>query len=407
MDNYEKYVGEKRDKVIKAWTRGVPFDLDARQQLLNILEMPFVYKQIAVMPDVHVGKGCTVGAVVPMYNAVIPAAVGVDIGCGMTAVETNLKASDLPDSLHSLRIQIEALIPHGRTHSGDPENDTGSWMGTPPKQSVLEWKSLYPAYEKISGKHPGAFSKNTLNHLGTLGSGNHFIEICIDEKQDVWLVVHSGSRGCGNRIGTYFTKMAQKQMEMWHIDLIDKDLAYLPKGTSLYGDYLYSMHWAQKFADSNRKVMVTLILDILKKEWDFFQINKRIDCRHNYLAIEKHFGKNLCVVRKGAIRAQKGDFGIIPGSMGERSFIVKGLGNPESFNSCSHGAGRVLSRTEAKKQISLEQHILSTKNVECKKDESVLDESPKAYKNIDNVMEAQKDLVEIIHTLKQVICVKG
>ena len=396
---------------VKAWINDVPFEDEARRQLHNVASLPFVYKWIAAMPDVHAGKGATIGSVIATDGAIIPAAVGVDIGCGMMAVKTDLVADDLPEGqsegLARLRGAIERNIPHGRTHDGR-KRDRGAWQNIP--SDVEEaWGELAEDYEKMVEKHPQIRKANSKNHLGTLGTGNHFIEICLDADDSVWIMLHSGSRGIGNRIGTYFIKEAQKLMKQYFIELPDRDLAYLAEGTDIFWDYIKSVQWAQKFAKLNRKIMMNRALQALSE-----QIGKEIkleieeiDCHHNYVAKEQHFGKGVWVTRKGAVRAREGDMGIIPGSMGVRSYIVRGLGNAESFCSCSHGAGRVMSRTKAKKTISIEEHIEATKHVECRKDTNVLDETPAAYKDIDAVMEAQKDLVEIVYQLKQLICIKG
>lgn len=401
-----KIINEPNKKLIKAWIDYVPLDEKAREQLLNIASMPFLHKHLAVMPDVHWGMGATVGSVIATKGAVIPAAVGVDIGCGMMAVKTSLTANDLPESLKEIRTAIESAVPHGRTNDGG-HGDVGSFNDIP-EHHIKIWLSYFlPKYEDILSKHPKAEGRNTVNHLGTLGTGNHFIEICLDESNGVWIMLHSGSRGIGNRFGQYFIELAKQDMKKWMINLPDDDLAYLPEGTDHFNDYIEAVSWAQSFAEENRNLMMGNIINSLQKIVPFTLIDKAVNCHHNYVARENHFGENVLVTRKGAVRARIGDLGIIPGSMGARSFIVEGLGNKDSFESCSHGAGRVMSRTEAKKKISIEDHIHDTLGVECRKDDSVIDESPSAYKNIDDVMESQKDLVKIKHTLKQVVCVKG
>ncbi len=394
---------------VKSWTRGVPFEDAARQQLLNIARLPFIYKWIAVMPDVHLGKGATIGSVVPTVNAVIPAAVGVDIGCGMMAVKTSLNAHHLPDNLTAVRSAIEAAVPHGRNKRiRKGQRDKGAWHDLP-DEIALAWGGLSVPFKTLCEKHAVLKNTNNAHHLGTLGTGNHFIEVCLDESDNVWVMLHSGSRGVGNRIGTYFIELAKKDMERWHIQLPDKDLAYLPEGTRHFDDYVEAVEWAQQFARINREVMMANTLDALSTalRLNFDTRLEAVNCHHNYISREHHYGKDLIVTRKGAVRAGLGEMGIIPGSMGAKSFIVRGLGNDESFHSCSHGAGRVMSRTQAKNEITLDQHKRATEGVECRKDKSVLDETPAAYKAIDKVMEAQKDLVEIVHTLKQVVCVKG
>ena len=391
---------------VKMWTRGVPVEDGARKQLLRAAQMPFIFKHVAVMPDVHIGIGATVGSVIPTNNAIIPAAVGVDIGCGMMACRTTLTAKDLPDSLAHLRSAIERAVPHGRTFGR--RRDKGSWHDAP-KTSEAAWAGLVDRFDVITGKHKVIRNSNNLKHLGTLGTGNHFIEVCLDQEDRVWFMLHSGSRGVGNRIGRYFIELAKKDMEQWFINIPDKDLAYFPEGTDHFDDYVESVEWAQDFAFSNRTVMMQNVIkaarDVLPVPFDAEV--EAVNCHHNYVTKENHFGENIYVTRKGAVRARKGDMGIIPGSMGTRSYIVRGLGNEDSFCSCSHGAGRVMSRTEAKKSVSMEEHLEAIKDVECRKDVGVLDETPSAYKSIDDVMEAQKDLVEVMHTLRQVVCVKG
>ncbi len=393
---------------IKAWTRGVPVEPEARQQLGNIAKLPFIYRWIAVMPDVHLGKGATVGSVIPTKKAIIPAAVGVDIGCGMMAVRTSLNARDLPDNLQALRTTIEKAVPHGRTDNGG-RNDRGAWRN-PPRTTTDAWKKLEPTYSSIVAKHSRVGRGNDFNQLGTLGTGNHFIEVCLDEAQDVWIVLHSGSRGVGNRIGQYFIELAKQDMKKAHVDLPDRDLAYLREGTNHFDDYVEAVHWAQSFAMANRELMMASILDAIRASEllpPFEATQEVVNCHHNYVAIEEHYGERVFVTRKGAVRAGKGDLGIIPGSMGAKSFIVRGKGNPESFESCSHGAGRAMSRTEAKRRFTVDDHIKATHGIECRKDKDVIDETPAAYKSIDAVMEAQRDLVDVVHTLKQVVVVKG
>ncbi|WBY06881.1 RtcB family protein [Sphingomonas sp. 7/4-4] len=392
---------------IKMWTRGVPVEDGARAQLTRAAQMPFVFRHVAAMPDVHVGIGATVGSVIPTKGAVIPAAVGVDIGCGMMAARTSLVASDLPDNLEAIRSAIEQAVPHGRS-VGRGKRDTGSW-GDPPPAIIEAWATLAQRFERLTDKHPRLKNTNNLTHLGTLGTGNHFIELCLDEEQRVWVMLHSGSRGVGNAIGTFFIELAKKDMRKWHINLPDEDLAYFPEGTDHFDDYVEAVGWAQDFAALNRRMMMTNVIRALRSRIakPFDAEMEAVNCHHNYVQRENHFGENVLVTRKGAVRAAKGVMGIIPGSMGAKSFIVRGLGNPESFDSCSHGAGRVMSRTAAKKLVTLDEHIADTAGVECRKDADVIDETPRAYKSIEAVMAAQADLVEIVHTLKQVVCVKG
>ena len=393
---------------IKSWTMGVPFDDKAKKQLKNISRMPFIHKWVAAMPDVHVGKGATIGSVVPTLGAVIPAAVGVDIGCGMMAVRTSLHARELPDNLLGVRSAIEAAVPHGRSNRARGSRDKGAW-GSVPSDVLTAWLPLATQFDVLKEKHRVLKNTNNLHHLGTLGTGNHFIEMCLDEHDSVWLMLHSGSRGVGNRIGTHFIETAKNDMARWHINLPDTDLAYLPEGSEHFDQYVEAVEWAQNFARANREVMMGRVIAAVKTALgrDFESNMEAVNCHHNYISRENHYGKNVLVTRKGAVRAREGEMGIIPGSMGAKSFIVRGLGNEERFCSCSHGAGRVMSRTQAKKIVSLEEHKRATADVECRKDESVIDETPSAYKTIEDVMAAQKDLVEVVYTLKQVVCVKG
>lgn len=405
---------------IYGWTEGVPVEDKALAQLKNVASLPFVHKHVAVMPDVHWGMGATVGSVIPTVGAIIPAAVGVDIGCGMMAVRTGVRAEDLPDNLLAIRSDIEAAVPHGRTDNGGP-NDRGAWGELPDHQQVVfqtfaadqsSETSLYHRLRKIVAKHPdlAKAADRAPHHLGTLGTGNHFIEICLDEAGSVWVMLHSGSRGIGNKIGTYFIERAKQETRRWFINLPDQDLAYIPEGSVLFDDYVEALHWAQEFARANREVMMRASLGVLENHFPG-KVGRpdevAVNCHHNYVTKENHFGKNVWLTRKGAVRARKGDLGIIPGSMGARSYIVRGKGCDQSFHSCSHGAGRVMSRGEAIKKISLEDHAKATAGVECRKDEGVLDESPAAYKPIDAVMAAQVELVEVVHELRQVVCVKG
>lgn len=393
---------------IKAWTKGVPFEEQAQAQLKNIAAMPIVHSHIAVMPDVHMGKGATIGSVIPSVDAVIPAAVGVDIGCGMVATKTTLTASQLPDNLAAIRHAFEAAVPHGRTGGRKGKRDRGAWHNIP-ELVADEWKKLEVRFERICQKHPAIKKSNHVNHLGTMGTGNHFLELCLDEHDAVWIMLHSGSRGVGNRIGNYFIELAKKEMQRHQMHLPDMDLAYLSEGSKYFNDYVEAVEWAQDFAAKNREIMMFNAINALRKVLpvSFETADLAVNCHHNYISREHHFGKDCFVTRKGAVRAQKGEMGIIPGSMGARSFIVRGLGNPDSFNSCSHGAGRVMSRTKAKKVFNIQDQIDATQGVECRKDEAVIDEIPHAYKDIEKVMAAQKDLVEVVYTLKQIVCVKG
>jgi tRNA-splicing ligase RtcB len=394
---------------IKAWVEGVHFDDNARAQLLNTAKLPIVHKWVAAMPDVHWGLGATVGSVVPTKSAIIPAAVGVDIGCGMCAVKTSLKAEHLPDNLAPIRHAIERAVPHGRTNRGQ-RGDRGAWRN-PPDANERVFAQLKEGYDTLLSKFPKlGRNAHPLEHLGTLGTGNHFIEVCLDEAQHVWFMLHSGSRGIGNRIGTHFIELAKKDMRKHVKNLPDEDLAYFKEGATHFDDYVNAVHWAQDYARLNRECMMRAVTDAVRNSGevpDFGAELMAVNCHHNYVQKETHYGEEVFVTRKGAVSAREGQLGIIPGSMGARSYIVRGRGNPESFHSCSHGAGRVMSRNQARKQFSVQDHEAATAGVECRKDKDVLDETPAAYKDIDTVMEAQKDLVEVVHTLKQVVCVKG
>lgn len=393
---------------IKAFTRGVYFEDAAKQQLRNIAGLPFIHSHIAAMPDVHMGKGATVGSVIPTKGAIIPAAVGVDIGCGMMAYRTSLTASDLPDNLFGIRSAIEAAVPHGRTDNGGA-NDKGAHSDFTPTSAKFMQHML--DLERIVQKNPKLerAASRAHKHAGTLGTGNHFIEICLDLEDRVWIMLHSGSRGIGNAIGSHFIELAKEEMRRFYINLPDKDLAYLPQGSKYFDDYRQALYWAQKFARMNREFMMQATVQALESQIakPFTCDCEAVNCHHNYVSEERHYGENVFVTRKGAVSAKAGELGIIPGSMGAKSFIVRGKGNRESFCSCSHGAGRMMSRTEANKRFTVEDHIKATAGVECRKDEGVLDETPAAYKDIDAVMAAQSDLVEVVHQLRQVICVKG
>jgi len=398
-------------KNLKLWDSHREFDENAIKQLQNVASLPFIHKHVAGMPDVHLGYGACVGSVVATKGAIIPSAVGVDIGCGMMAVQTTLRAEHLPDSLGHIRAAIERKVPHGRTGNGKQGIDRGAW-GTLPNHVASEWnKKLSDRYDKILEKYPKLGLQNTAHHLGTLGGGNHFVEVCLDEEGWVWVMLHSGSRGVGNRIGTNFINAAKREAEHWHLDhyLPDRDLAYLVEHTEMFDDYVEAMTWGQDFAALNREIMMRNTLmamrDTIKQPFTSKAV--AINCHHNYATREHHYGENVWVTRKGAVRAREGDLGIIPGSMGAKSFIVRGLGNTDSFHSCSHGAGRVMSRSEAKRKVSVEDHAAALEGIETRADASTLDETPSAYKDIDSVMGAQPDLVEILHTLRQVINIKG
>lgn len=393
----KQVIREEGARPVKIWTDKI--EDEALQQAKNLARLPFIHHNgVALMPDVHAGIGSTVGSVIATEKAVIPAAVGVDIGCGMNAVRLSLKASDLPDSLTNLRHQIERDVPLGAggAHRRDTTLDD-NWLRVRSIGDVPEQVELIAPIKKAASQ------------LGTLGSGNHFIEICIDENDDVWIMLHSGSRGIGNMIGRHFIEKAKREMERWHIHLPDHDLAYLPEGSEHFDDYMNAVSWAQNYAFKNREIMMEVVIAAMRRhvEKPFVITQEAINCHHNYVERENHFGQNLWITRKGAIRARQGDLGIIPGSMGQRSYIVCGKGHHPAYCSCSHGAGRVMSRTEARKRFTLDDLKAQTSGVECRKDDAVLDEIPGAYKNIDEVMENQKDLVDVLHVLKQVMCVKG
>jgi tRNA-splicing ligase RtcB (3'-phosphate/5'-hydroxy nucleic acid ligase) len=389
---------------VKIWTDEV--EHGALQQLINVSTLPIVHSHIAVMPDVHAGIGATVGSVIPTKRAVIPAAVGVDIGCGMNAVRLSLTGNDLPDSLGHVRSAIERAIPVGfDQHDHNTLHDTAL---------VHVGKKLNQRLNAIVKRHPDLtkmqknFARTWLAQIGTLGGGNHFIELCLDEENRVWIMLHSGSRGIGNVMGRYFIQQARKEAERNHLHLPDKDLAWFADGTDLFDDYVEAVDWAQDYALLNRRQMMELIVDALRPLLPPFTFDgEAINCHHNYVAQEKHFGETLFITRKGAISAKNGELGIIPGSMGAKSYIVRGKGNEQSFHSCSHGAGRLMSRTEAKKRFKRKDLKEQTAGIECRKDGGVIDEIPGAYKNIDEVVANQTDLIEVVHMLKQVICVKG
>jgi len=391
---------------IKIWTDHV--EDPALVQLKNLSRLPFIARTgVAVMPDVHAGIGSTVGSVIPTYKAVIPSAVGVDIGCGMVAVRLTLTASDLPDNLKPIRDQIERDVPLGGGGSHKRDEILQQNFHRLPKADALVKDSVG---DKVFGDRgwEGALKKSA-SQLGTLGSGNHFIEVCLDESQNVWVMLHSGSRGIGNMIGSRYMELAKKRMEEKYIVLPDGDLAYLEEDTDDFNAYMAAVQWAQDYALENRKLMLELTLAALRRKISkpFEIVDEAIQCHHNYVTRETHNGQSLWITRKGAISAQKGQLGIIPGSMGQRSYIVSGKGNLEAYCSCSHGAGRAMSRSKAREVFTVDDLIAQTQGVECRKDNKVLDELPSGYKPIEEVMANQVDLVEVRHTLKQVICVKG
>ena len=405
MSGYE--IIETGGTVIKAWVEGVPMEQVARQQLMNIARLPCIHSHVAAMPDVHWGRGATVGSVIATKGAIIPAAVGVDIGCGMMAMRTSLRADQLPDNLAAIRTAIEKTVPHGGI------GIKGGWKDGVPARVATQYRNsgLGERLTAIEARHPKIAGANSLVHAGSLGGGNHFIELCLDEADAVWVMLHSGSRGVGNRIGSYFIEAARRHIEQKVLGhaLPDRDLAYFTEGEDeLFEDYMAAVLWAQAFSALNRQLMMERVLDVLKRHLTRFKTDKAaVSCHHNYVARETHFGADVWVTRKGAVRAGEGELGIIPGSMGANSYIVRGKGNADSFQSCSHGAGRAMSRGAAKDRFTLADHRAATEGVECRKDRGVIDETPMAYKDIDAVMAAQADLVDIVHTLKQVVCVKG
>ena len=385
---------------VKIWTDDV--DEKSKEQLRNIACLPFVHHHVAAMPDVHLGIGATIGSVIATHKAIIPAAVGVDIGCGMVAARLSITANDMDEkSLKKVFDQISRDVPVGR---GQHPDDRVLIEAVRPFEKGL--KSLthhHPQLLKAFGK----FSK-WANQMGTLGGGNHFIEVCLDESNQVWVMLHSGSRGIGNAMADYFIKLARQDMEKWMIHLPDRDLAYFPEGSEHFDDYVEAVHWAQDYAMQNRQSMLELVLGALRRHLPPFHVTSEVvNCHHNYVAQEHHYRANVWVTRKGAIRAREGVLGIVPGSMGARSYIVRGKGNLESFCSSAHGAGRRMSRTAAEQQFTEHDLIRQTEGVICRKDKGVIDEIPGAYKDIDVVMDNQSDLTEIVHTLKQVVCVKG
>lgn len=389
-----------RHKPVKIYTRDI--ENQALMQLKQIASLPIIHSHVAAMPDVHAGIGSTVGSVIPTLKAIIPAAVGVDIGCGMSAVRLSVKSAQLPDNLAAMRTAIERAVPVGLQAHKTVSVRTSAC------------RKLAPGVEWLFEKHPTVMKMlkqpQTIwtKQLATLGSGNHFIEVCLDENKDVWVMLHSGSRGIGNAIGQYFIKLAKQDMGKYIHNLPDKDLAYFTEGSEHFADYVAAVNWAQEYARVNREEMLGLVLRAMEPFLPKFRTDRHaINCHHNYVSREVHFGEEVFLTRKGAISAGAGELGIIPGSMGAKSYIVRGKGNPDSFCSCAHGAGRIMSRTAARQHFRREDLVEQTRGVECRKDTGVLDEIPGAYKDIDQVMENQSDLVEVVHTLKQVLCIKG
>ncbi len=385
---------------VKIWTDDV--DERSMAQLASIASLPFVHHHVAAMPDVHLGTGATIGSVIATHKAIIPAAVGVDIGCGMVAARLSITAKDLDEkALNKVFDQITRDVPVGLAQHADD------------RVRVEAVRPFEAGLKALTDRHPqllkalGKFSKWT-HQMGTLGSGNHFIEVCLDESDQVWVMLHSGSRGVGHAIADYFIQLARQDMERWMIQLPDRDLAYFPEGTEHFNDYVEAVQWAQEYAMANRQAMLELVLDALARHLPAFTVTtEAVNCHHNYVTKEHHFGADVWVTRKGAIRAGEGELGIVPGSMGARSFIVRGKGNADSFCSSAHGAGRRMSRMAAQKHFTQADLQAQTAGVICRKDKGVLDEIPGAYKDIDQVMTNQRDLTDILHTLKQVVCVKG
>lgn len=414
--NY-RYIADPSNKVLRVWDKGVPFEAGVFTQAQKCLQLPCV-NAVCLMPDAHIGKGSTVGSVIITHDAVIPAATGADLNCGMRAAKTNLCLNDFKEKRQELFHAISRKIPHGRTDDGG-EGDRGRWHDIP-ADAYAEWHlnsapSMSSMYEDLVRKFPGIDRGNKTNveHLGTLGTGNHFIELSADENEKVWILIHSGSRGMGARIGNFFTRLAKELCDRWCIQLPDPDLAFLPRGSEEFNGFMQAVSLCNKFAFASRKIMLNRVVEAINEtlHGEFIPpscaIVETFDCHHNFISEENFHGKNLFVTRKGAVRARIGDRIIIPGSMGARSFICDGLGNTDSFHSCSHGAGRKMSRTEALRTISVDDHIAATLGVACLKDESVVDESPAAYKDIDAVINAENDLVHPTHILKQFVCIKG
>lgn len=369
---------------------------DETKMAKNVASLPFVFKHVALMPDVHLGKGALVGSVVATKDAIVPAAIGVDIGCGMCAIKTPFTADQLEGKLKQIRLDIEAAIPVGFNENKDVEKAVLNWQGW------RDFKELHPGVQRLEGK--------AMKQMGSLGGGNHFLEVCLDVENNVWLMLHSGSRNIGNMLAQNHIGTAKELVKLTETRIPDPDLAYFVAGTPEFAAYWRDLQWAQSYAQVNREVMMARFKRVVEKHVAGGKPTKpllSVNCHHNYAEKEIHFGEEVYVTRKGAVRARTEDYGIIPGSMGAKSFIVKGKGNAESYCSCSHGAGRAMSRNKAKLNFSLDDLIAQTQGVECRKDEGVLDEIPAAYKPIDQVMANQSDLVEVVATLKQVVCVKG
>lgn len=388
---------------VKIWAPLIEVEEHAVDQLRNISSLPFVFKHVAAMPDVHLGKGATVGSVLALKNAVIPAAVGVDIGCGMMALRLDIEPGLVLDKTHQIRASIERSIPVGFHKNKSASNSVQEWSG---------WKTVDDLNAtKIHSRGATSLISNAALQMGTLGGGNHFIELCQDTNGAIWVMLHSGSRNIGKSLAEIHIANAKELMKRMFITLPDPDLAYYVSQTKEYDQYMYDLSWAQDYAARNRQEMMALIMKDISYAVGLggaqIQTSMVVNCHHNYAEMENHYGENVLITRKGAVRARCGDLGIIPGSMGTKSYIVEGLGNEESFNSCSHGAGRRMSRTAARKAFTIEDLATQTMGVDCRKDDGVLDEIPGSYKDIDQVMENQKDLVKVIAQLKQFICIKG
>ena len=406
------YFRHKGGVPIFAWTGEMPIEESAKEQIHETAKLPFIFDHLAVMPDVHAGKGSTIGTVIPTDGAVVPACVGVDIGCGMVAVKIDCSVEELKRCLFDIRVAIEAAVPHGRSDHGGP-NDKGAWKEVPGLVHDRWIREMSLGASDLLERHPkmqrrGSLIERAERQLGTLGTGNHFIEVCADEEGSVWIMLHSGSRGIGNAIGSYFTRLAQELNKRWFITLPNPELAYLVRGEPSFDDYMRAVLWAQWYAETNRWLMVNqtiqAIFDTLKRPVK--ELSDRIECRHNYVRWENHKRRNVLITRKGAVSARSGELGIIPSSMGQPSFIVTGKGNPDSFFSCSHGTGRKMSRGEARRKFDKMDIDIQTAGLECRKD-SIEDELPGCYKNPFEVMQAQAGLVDIMHTLRALVCVKG
>ena len=385
---------------VKVYTGDV--EPDARRQLVNISKLPIVHHHVAAMPDVHLGIGATVGSVIPTKSAIIPAAVGVDIGCGMMAARLSLRGEDLSEPLlKKVFDQISRDVPVGFSQHSDRDARTDA--AKPFQRGLKRILERHPDIRKKMGKN-----SQWTHQLGSLGGGNHFIEVCLDESGGVWVMLHSGSRGIGNAIGTYFIALAKRDSEKSGVYLPDRDLAYFPEGAAHFDDYVEAVGWAQDYARANREEMMDLVIEALRRHLPSFEVMREaVNCHHNYVERERHYGAEVWLTRKGAIRARKGELGIIPGSMGARSYIVRGKGSAESFHSCAHGAGRRMGRKEAARKFTTADLERQTEGVVCRKDRGVLDEIPGAYKDLDQVMANHSALVEVVHTLTQVLCVKG